>query len=190
MVFTAAFRPHMRAPCRDADRVRVMMGFPPRGWRAEKRKPMVPLPSPEAAAPRGAPHALKQRSGSACSFAAIWRSTGPAFARGRQKQAPPQVVSQLLAGPLSGPGGSPTAARVSGLRDRTRGAPHPIPPSRRLATAPLGGQGESRIRAARNAGISFSASYRRKPVSSSRQRREGKLDPGFCRGDASGCTSE
>ena len=38
------------------------------------------------------------------------------------------VVSQLLAGPHSGPGRSPGAARVSGLRSQTRGTPHLVPP--------------------------------------------------------------
>ena len=46
------------------------------------------------------------------------------------------VVSQLLAGPRSGHGRSPGAARVTGLRNQTRGAA-PRPASRRLMSTPL-----------------------------------------------------
>jgi hypothetical protein len=69
----------------------------------------------------------------------------PAFLRppkraSRRRVAQQQVVSQLLAGPHSGPGRSPGAARVARLRTSPAGAaPHPA--SRRLMSAPFGGRG-------------------------------------------------
>jgi len=48
----------------------------------------------------------------------------------------PGSSSQLLAGTPSGPGGSSGAARVT-CHVQAPQAPHPVPPSRRLAKAPL-----------------------------------------------------
>jgi hypothetical protein len=98
-------------------------------------------------APSGAPHAHLRRSVSACYFAAIFRSTpGRAFAVSvplpRQRTEVKvtlgacvrtetvrdlTVVSQLLAGPRSGHGRSPGAARVPGCEPDPR-APRPVPP--------------------------------------------------------------
>jgi hypothetical protein len=59
------------------------------------------------------------------------RSEKPRAQVGRRPVAQHQNVSQLLAGPLSGPGRSPGAARV--LRcERNPQAPRPVPRSRRL----------------------------------------------------------
>src|SRR5581483_11627147 len=70
---------------------------------------------------------------------------GPSFARrsepregGRRKNEP---LSQLLAGPLSGSGGSSGAARVLNAACMNPRAPHPVPLSQRLARTPLSGRG-------------------------------------------------
>ena len=87
---------------------------------------------------------------SACSFAATIRYAGPAFAAPCPAARPGprltgqtafgvgrRVVSQLLAGPRNGPGGSPAPPRVLRLRQRTRGDTAPRPASRRLMMRPL-----------------------------------------------------
>jgi len=61
---------------------------------------------------------------------------GPAFGIGQT------VVSQLLAGPLSGPGRSPGAARVPDPRDQTRRRRATSRLYARLAKRPFGGRGE------------------------------------------------
>jgi len=67
----------------------------------------------------------------------------------------PKVVSQLLAGLLSEPGGSPAAARVSGLaRPDPRGAA-PQPAVQRLAMAPLSGRGARSLWEDAGVGISL-----------------------------------
>jgi hypothetical protein len=60
----------------------------------------------------------------------------PAFGIGQT------VVSQLLAGPLSGPGRSPGAARVPDPRDQARGRRATSRLYARLAKRPFGGRGE------------------------------------------------
>jgi hypothetical protein len=62
-------------------------------WRAERRDPsMVTRPFPNVPAPFGAPHALKQRSGSACFSCGVYAMPGRAFkfsigAQGAKRQA-------------------------------------------------------------------------------------------------------
>jgi hypothetical protein len=130
-------------------------------------------------APLGAPHALKQQSGSACYLRCFLRySPGRAFrpANGRS-------VSQLLAGPRNGPGRSPGAARVPGSRQAEPASIAPRPASRRLAKRPQRTRWMQCKRIARggdNGGTrSRHASFRRKPES----RTAAKLDTGFHRYD-------
>jgi hypothetical protein len=66
------------------------------------------------------------------------------------------VVSQLLAGTLSGPGRSPGAARVPDPRDQTRGRRTPSRLNDRLAMAPFTERSTARILGCRSAGIRFS----------------------------------
>ena len=145
--------------------VRPMAGCPRRGWRAERRKPMVS----HSGGVRGRPPARHMRSSSKALAHAIWRrlsvrrprfrctlprcpawtkSTGQtAFGIGRR------VVSQLLAGPRNGPGGSPTPPRVTCMRSKPRGDTAPHPASRRLMMRPLRGRGESSVSEVWRAGI-------------------------------------
>ncbi len=91
----AAFGQGMRAPCRDAGRVRSV-----RGDGAPKSAKSLWLVPCGTRAPRGAP--ITATCG-----------TGPAFVRSvAHRIGPTDAVSQLLAGPPSGPGGSSNAARV------------------------------------------------------------------------------
>ena len=115
----------MRAPCRDAKRVRGM-----RGWRAEKRKSCSSClaarrrlsarhmrSSSEAVA-----HQTTRSSIEAVAHAHLQRlsAPGPAFSAGLNL---PASVSQLLAGTRSGPGGSSDAARVSRCDETRRRRP-------------------------------------------------------------------
>jgi hypothetical protein len=101
--------------------------FPRRGWRAERRNLIARDPK-IAWAPRGAP--LRSLAVIGPAFAAPCpasrrglSSTGrKEFGIGRR------VVSQLLAGPRSGPGGSPTPPRVACCDTSPAGTPHLIPP--------------------------------------------------------------
>jgi hypothetical protein len=162
-----------------------------KGRRAEKRKPMVSISAAGYGGRLPARHSGNLADRRAALSLSISRSPRGSSLRAACVGAEPRVVSQLLAGPHNGPGRSPGAARVPGLRSLTRGTPRLIPLRQRLAKAPFVGRGDGRIIGLGKTGISFSASYRRKPVSSSRQRRERKrLDPGFRRGDASGCAQE
>ena len=93
-----------------------------KGRRAEKRKPRgIRDPWGSRRAPLGAP------------VAAVY-DTGPRFRPAGPKL--PASVSQLLAGPLIGPGRSPGAARVSGCEPDPQ-APHLVPPLRTPREAPL-----------------------------------------------------
>ena len=80
----------------------------------------------------------------------------------RRRLVDPKVVSQLPAGLLSEPGGSPS--RRPGVRparpDPPGAAPHPA--SRRLMIAPLNGRGGCRIDAAQDAGMSSLPNTERK----------------------------
>jgi transcriptional regulator with XRE-family HTH domain len=59
----------------------------------------------------------------------------------------PKVVSQLLAGLLSEPGGSPTPPRVQVLRDLPAGTPHPVPPfATPRDSAPSEGRGDAEFK--------------------------------------------
>jgi hypothetical protein len=120
---------------------RSLPPFRRRERRAEKRNPIwCRVPLPEHASASRAPHALKQRSGSACYLRRFCEhraalSSDPHQDRRHERNARSsrpkagsanQSVSQLLAGTLIGPGRSPGAARVPDLRDQTRRrAPHP-----------------------------------------------------------------
>jgi len=116
-------------------------------------------------------------------FCGDYRYAGPAFAAPCPAARPGprltgqtafgvgrRVVSQLLAGPRNGPGGSPAPPRVFGLRSRTRGDTAPHPASQRLAKRPSEGRGESSVSDVWRAGIMWGqlatdASFRRKPES-------------------------
>ena len=86
-----------------------------------------------AASRRAAPDKLAQ-SGT-CLERRFPSGAGPRFAP-RLRSTQPRV-SQLLAGGPSASGRSPGAARVRACEARPQ-APHPAPPLRRLARAPLG----------------------------------------------------
>ena len=124
------------------DCVRLMTEFPRRGWRAERRKLVVRDPK-IARAPRGAPLRWLAVAGPAFAAPCPAARPGPsqtgqtAFGIGRR------VVSQLLAGPRSGPGGSPAPPRVTCVRSKPRGDTAPRPASRRLMMRPLRGRGGS-----------------------------------------------
>ena len=148
-----------RRHCRGAVRRPACGVFPRRGMaRRKTQNPWLRIRRRTRRAPSGAPHALKQRSVSACYLAAL-SGAGPAFALSapplsyrpvwvprlrihrRERRQPafeidPRVVSQLLAGPRSGPGGSPTSPREPTRVSRPAGTPPPVPLSQRLATAP------------------------------------------------------
>ena len=67
-----------------------------------------------------------------------------------------RVVSQLLAGPRSGPGGSPTPPRVlHSRRVKPAGTPHLVRTSRRLMMRPLRGRGEPSVSEVWKAGIGW-----------------------------------
>ena len=115
-----------------------------RGWRAEKRKSYGAV----SVAGHGRRLSARHTRDSACLLAATCGPAGPAFAIGappatltpfpaplhsalgkrlgrsdrRRLASSPKVVSQLLAGLLSEPGGSPAAARVPGCEPGPRGA--------------------------------------------------------------------
>jgi hypothetical protein len=143
---------------------------PPKGWRAEKRRPMASRISERR--PRGRLSArhrgdLVDGRGRAFAVSAPQRSFCPVWVplrlcaqahRERRSSAfgvSPTVVSQLLAGPHSGPGRSPGAARVLGYEPSPRDtAPHPA--SRRLMSAPFSGRGGWSVVEARWAGIRIS----------------------------------
>jgi hypothetical protein len=129
--------------------------IPPRGWRAERRRPMVPrslwdhggrltarhvricseaLARQKNAAPRTCA-TKRMLFAEICGHRPRFRCTLPrspartmstgreAFGIGRR------VVSQLLAGPRSGPGGSPAPPRVTWpAKPSPAGTPHPVPP--------------------------------------------------------------
>jgi hypothetical protein len=76
-----------------------------------------------------------------------WRSSRP-----KAGSANIQVVSQLLAGPRSGPGRSPGAARVLDCVSNPR-APRLVPPRQRLAKAPFVGRGGWSVSEVWEAGI-------------------------------------
>jgi hypothetical protein len=171
-------------------RVRALLISPSRKTRGmARRKAQIHL----ARIPCGDARRLSARHRGVCSIA------GPRFRRkcpaspsgpkcdGKAFGIDLTVVSQLLAGTPSGPGRSPGAARVPGLRSQTRrrrtgqasglantghrgswhdllgtkmrgtSAPRFVPPLRRLAKRPLGGRGRSRIDAVLRAGIIFCA---------------------------------
>jgi hypothetical protein len=101
--------------------VRALPIFPlgARGWRAEKRKPC------RIALPYGARGRLSARHSSDLPAAGPrFRLRSTSFAEIAQRSC--QVVSQLLAGTLSGPGRGPGAARVPGSEPGPQGtAPRP-----------------------------------------------------------------
>ena len=114
---------------------------PRRGRRAERRKPMVSV------APYGVTAGASRRaSGGVCAM------PGRAFRFSRRPVKSASVVSQLLAGTRSGPGGSPDAARVFGCEPNPR-APRPVPLRQRLAKAPFIGRGGWMIGEVWEAGI-------------------------------------
>ena len=86
----------MRFSRRDAGCARAF-----RGWRAEERKPMVPLPGRERRAPLGAPVATFVRRRAALS------ALGRCAQVGQRGHSARPNVSQLLEGSHSGPGGAP-----------------------------------------------------------------------------------
>ena len=131
-----------------------------RGWRAEKRN-LIARASRHAGASRRATCAQvgrrpvahqKMRSsrpeaGSACYLRRLRQRTPldePATAG--------SLLSQLLAGTRSGPGGSSGAARVPRC-DKARGRRTPSRLDARLAKRPQSGRGEGRISEVRHAGI-------------------------------------
>ena len=116
-------------------------------------------------ASKHAPHTCANFS--ACFFAATIRYAGPAFAAPCPAARPGpcltgqtafgvgrRVVSQLLAGPRNGPGGSPTPPRVTCMRRKPRGDTAPRPAHDASRNAPSEGRGGAMIRAIGRAGIS------------------------------------
>jgi hypothetical protein len=121
-----ALKPDMRLRCRDASQHPGFDFLAPhvRGWRAEKRKPMVSaiLLRPRRA-PSGAPQAASCQHRAPLSVAGYGRS-----------------VSQLLAGTPNGPGGSPGAARVPCCARPAGAAPRPAT-TNASRQRPLSGRG-------------------------------------------------
>jgi hypothetical protein len=120
--------------CRGAFRVRRL-----RGWRAEKRKILMG-------------RALRHAGASRRAITAV-AAPGPAFVRSVAHLRADRAVSQLLAGPPSGSGGSSTAARVPRC-DEARGRRTPSRLRNASRERPLEGRGEHMIRAVFWAGIS------------------------------------
>jgi hypothetical protein len=131
----------MSSPRRD--RVRLMSKSSPqgmRGWRAERRKPVV-----SCLAARGRLSARQS--------AASYSTSGPALVRPVVLKCAGRAFSQLLTGARSGPGGCPDAARVPGLRSRTRGRRTPSRLRNRLMKAPSRGRGDPSLTELRTGGI-------------------------------------
>ena len=126
----------MRVSCRGALASGLMPPRLVRGWRAERRKSCSSRSEDRAGASRRATRAQSicaqaepvAHTDRAC-YLRRFSVAGPAFAapcpasrRGPSRTGRTafgigrRVVSQLLAGPRSGPGGSPTPPRVPGLR--------------------------------------------------------------------------
>ena len=134
-------------------RVRLM-----RGWRAERRKPWCSRSDAQTSRGRLAARHCGDYRYAGPAFAAPCPAARPgpsltgqtAFGVGRR------VVSQLLAGPRNGPGGSPAPPRVFGLRSRTRGDTAPRPASRRLVMRPLEDEVRCSVSEVWRAGISSS----------------------------------
>ena len=143
MEFACVVTAGMRAPCRDASRVRSVKG----GWRAEKRKILWLVPC-GTRAPRGAP-------------ITAFPAPGPRFRPVRRaSNRADRAVSQLLAGTPSGPGGSSAAARVPRC-DEARGRRTPSRLRNASRERPSDGRGVCSLCEVWKAGIS--ARPRRRP---------------------------
>ena len=138
MEFVAAIEQDMHHPCRGADG-RPAYDFSPhqdmRGWRAEKRKPMV-----SCLAARGRLSARQLRR---------FPESGPAFRLGHRAQIGRRPVAQKpkssassWQGLLVVPGGAPMPPEYLTCVAKPAGAA-PRPASRRLMNAPLRGRGDA-----------------------------------------------
>jgi hypothetical protein len=143
------------------------------GWRAERRKPMAPCSLLNTAG--ASRRATCAHFGALPRFALLERmaqlrqikrmlicgvltpASGLASVRPVARLGAGRALSQLLAGTPSGPGRSSDAARVHGLRSRTRGHRTSSRLRKRLAKRPSKGRGGRSVRQVLGPGISFSS---------------------------------